>query len=209
MSDRSSPDIERVPEGLADRIERYLDDAPMYGGHSDKAGGTSWELLREAMDELRASLQPATPTAGTQVCADCIKCSCKTATGGDAVAGDARALADRLEHAITTMQNDDFSKPLTEKRDRHAARAEAMRDVVDFLRSNVAGDVQAARTSEPDAWQYRMNVGGWLPWHEIDMPMDYFLKKHQIHLDNGSCEMRPLYLDAAQGALKPPTEEGR
>lgn len=61
---------------------------------------------------------------------------------------------------------------------------------------------EAARAREPDAWQYRMNVGGWLPWHDIDMPMDYFLKKHQMHLDNGSCEMRPLYCDVAQGSFE-------
>ncbi|HWW62018.1 MAG TPA: hypothetical protein VN181_11675 [Thermoanaerobaculia bacterium] len=46
---RSSAD-----SGLAARIERYLDDAPGDGGHSDAAGGNCWELLREAMDELRA-----------------------------------------------------------------------------------------------------------------------------------------------------------
>lgn len=49
------------PADLAARIELYLDDAPMYGGHSDKAGGTCWELLREAMEELRGLAQ--TPLA--------------------------------------------------------------------------------------------------------------------------------------------------
>lgn len=43
---------------LADRIEAYLEDHPSDGGHSDAAGANAWELLREAMDELR-QLQPA------------------------------------------------------------------------------------------------------------------------------------------------------
>lgn len=43
---------------LADRIEAYLEDAPGDGGHSDKAGANAWELLREAMEELR-QLKPA------------------------------------------------------------------------------------------------------------------------------------------------------
>jgi len=42
-----------VPTDLAHRIELYPDDAPMYGDHSDVAGGNCWELLREAMEELR------------------------------------------------------------------------------------------------------------------------------------------------------------
>jgi len=41
------------PFELADRIKIYLDDAPQYGEHSDKAGANCWELLREAEDELR------------------------------------------------------------------------------------------------------------------------------------------------------------
>lgn len=45
------------------------------------------------------------------------------------------ALADRLAHAIVTMQNDDLSEPMSEKRDRHVARSETMRDVVEYLRS--------------------------------------------------------------------------
>lgn len=48
----------RVPVDLADRIEAYLADAPSDGGHSDAAGGSAWELLREAMEELR-QLTPA------------------------------------------------------------------------------------------------------------------------------------------------------
>jgi hypothetical protein len=43
---------------LADRIEVYLNDAPLYGGHSDAADANCWELLREAMEELR-ELTPA------------------------------------------------------------------------------------------------------------------------------------------------------
>ena len=42
-----------IPIELADRIEAYLEDAPSHGGHSDKAGAYAWELLREAMEELR------------------------------------------------------------------------------------------------------------------------------------------------------------
>lgn len=75
-------------------------------------------------------------------------------------------------------------------------------DILSGVRELPATPVEAARAREPDAWQYRMNVGGWLPWHDIDMPMDYFLKKHQMHLDNGSCEMRPLYCDVAQGSFE-------
>jgi hypothetical protein len=50
---QSQPDTAPPPADLAGRIELYLDDAPMYGAHSDKAGGSCWELLREAMEELR------------------------------------------------------------------------------------------------------------------------------------------------------------
>ena len=49
-----------IPIELADRIEAYLGDAPYGGGHSDKAGANAWELLQEAMDELR-QLKPAPP----------------------------------------------------------------------------------------------------------------------------------------------------
>lgn len=55
----SSTEMSIAPDGLAERIELYLDDAPMYGGHSDRAGGTCWELLREAMEELRTPAQDA------------------------------------------------------------------------------------------------------------------------------------------------------
>jgi hypothetical protein len=47
-----------IPTQLADRIEAYLNDAPGGGGHSDAAGADAWELLREAMEELR-QLKPA------------------------------------------------------------------------------------------------------------------------------------------------------
>lgn len=42
-----------IPTNLADRIEAYLEDAPAAGAHSDAAGGDAYELLREAMEELR------------------------------------------------------------------------------------------------------------------------------------------------------------
>jgi hypothetical protein len=56
---------------------------------------------------------------------------------------------------------------------------------------------------EPAAWQYRFNVGGWLPWHELDSPIDWFRQKHQFNLENGTCELRPLY--AAQPPASPPS----
>lgn len=39
---------------LSDRIKAYLEDRPADGGHSDAAGGNAWELLEEAMHELRS-----------------------------------------------------------------------------------------------------------------------------------------------------------
>jgi hypothetical protein len=47
------------PASLADRIQLYLDDNPYDGGHSDAAGGDAWELLEEAMGELRHVAQPS------------------------------------------------------------------------------------------------------------------------------------------------------
>lgn len=44
-------------------------------------------------------------------------------------------LANRLQHAITTMQNDDVSHPQSEYRQRHIARYETMADVLEFLRT--------------------------------------------------------------------------
>lgn len=41
------------PIKLSDRIEKYLEDAPINGGHSDAAGANAWELLQEAMETLR------------------------------------------------------------------------------------------------------------------------------------------------------------
>lgn len=50
-----------IPTDLADRIEAYLDDAPMDGMHSDAAGADAYELLREAMEELRQLAAAPTP----------------------------------------------------------------------------------------------------------------------------------------------------
>lgn len=47
-----------IPIELADRIEAYLNDFPSDGQHSDAAGANAYELLREAMEELR-QLKPA------------------------------------------------------------------------------------------------------------------------------------------------------
>jgi hypothetical protein len=58
---------------------------------------------------------------------------------------ETETLARRLEHCIITMQNDDLSKPGTEKRARHVYRSETMRDVVEYLR---AGHAQT-----PDQWR--------------------------------------------------------
>lgn len=56
---RSSPVTGVPPSSLADRIELYLDDTPHGGGHSDAAGANCWELLEEAMNDLRAPAQAA------------------------------------------------------------------------------------------------------------------------------------------------------
>lgn len=49
-----------IPIDLADRIKAYLEDAPLDGRHSDAAGADAYELLREAMEELRQQV-PAPP----------------------------------------------------------------------------------------------------------------------------------------------------
>lgn len=42
-----------MPE-LSDRIEAYLAETPIHGGHSDKVAGVyARQLLQEAMEELR------------------------------------------------------------------------------------------------------------------------------------------------------------
>lgn len=43
-----------------DRCQAYVDDAPADGGHSDKAGGSAYELIMEAVDQLDALLDPTT-----------------------------------------------------------------------------------------------------------------------------------------------------
>jgi hypothetical protein len=53
-----------TPSDLADRIELYLEDAPSDGGHSDRAGGNCWELLNEAMEELRGAAQASSGADG-------------------------------------------------------------------------------------------------------------------------------------------------
>lgn len=55
----------------------------------------------------------------------------------------------------------------------------------------------AQAVQEPDAWQCRFNVSGWLPWHDLDTPIDRFCEKYKFNLDNGTCEMRPLYAHPA------------
>jgi hypothetical protein len=100
-----------------------------------------------------------------------------------------RDIADDIE------QSDGIALMLTGTSKQLGIRRSAM--VVAALRASLQPATPTA--GEPDAWQYRMNVGGWLPWHDIDMPIDYFCKKHQMHLDNGSCEMRPLYTRPATG----------
>jgi hypothetical protein len=46
---------------------------------------------------------------------------------------EARAIAQRLRHAMVTMQNDDLSPPRTEKRSRHIARIDVLLDAAEFL----------------------------------------------------------------------------
>ena len=43
-------------------------------------------------------------------------------------------LADRLEYAIATASNDDYTLPGTIERQRHCDRLEAMRDAMEYLR---------------------------------------------------------------------------
>lgn len=50
-----------------------------------------------------------------------------------------------------------------------------------------------AGDGEPVAWQYRFYVEGWLPWKELDCPIDVFRYQFKFNFDNGSCELRPLY----------------
>lgn len=54
--------MKQVPNNLADRIEAYLEDHPSDGGHSDAAGANAWELLQEALDELRSQNETASPS---------------------------------------------------------------------------------------------------------------------------------------------------
>lgn len=49
---------------LADRCKRYLDDCPSDGGHSDAAGGSAFELLRECMEVLRLASAPQPAAVG-------------------------------------------------------------------------------------------------------------------------------------------------
>lgn len=70
---------------------------------------------------------------------------------------------------------------------------EAMREALKAALSSAL----AQAVQEPDAWQCRFNVSGWLPWHDLDTPIDRFCEKYKFNLDNGTCEMRPLYAHPA------------
>lgn len=48
---------------------------------------------------------------------------------------DLRAVADRVEKAVTTAMNDDLSEPLSEKRRRQTERIAAMHEAVRALRA--------------------------------------------------------------------------
>jgi hypothetical protein len=57
---------EAAPASVADAIKAYLEDAPAEGRHSDAAGGSAYELLQWAEEELRflAAPQPASNAGG-------------------------------------------------------------------------------------------------------------------------------------------------
>jgi hypothetical protein len=61
--------------------------------------------------------------------------------------GIREALALRLRDAIRTAQNDDLSKPQTEKRERHIIRIEAMMDAAEYLEETSVSSTH--RAEEP------------------------------------------------------------
>lgn len=50
-------------------------------------------------------------------------------------------LTDRLRLSFVTAQNDDVSEPLSDKRDRHVARQEAIQDAIEALVINSEGNM--------------------------------------------------------------------
>lgn len=66
-----------------------------------------------------------------------------SAATGDS--GVRSALALRLRDAAQTAQNDDLSKPYTEKRQRHVMRVEAMLDAAEYLEEVVPAEPQGVR----------------------------------------------------------------
>lgn len=75
-------------------------------------------------------------------------------------------LANRLEHAVTTMQNDDLSEPMSEKRERHIERGEAMRDAVEYLRAAAHPPAQQPEV-EAVAFQYKYESGDDDTWYML------------------------------------------
>jgi len=58
------------------------------------------------------------------------------------------ALALRLRDAMQTAQNDDLSEPLSEKRDRHAIRIDAMLDAAEYLEEIAAASPDTSTDRE-------------------------------------------------------------
>lgn len=60
----------------------------------------------------------------------------------------AQSLADRLEHAIATASNDDYSKVGTRERERHVERIGVMQDCLASLRQSGEAIERAAKVAE-------------------------------------------------------------
>lgn len=80
--------------------------------------------------------------------------SARQAAGGS----DRSSIVLRLRDAAQTAQNDDLSKPQTEKRQRHIIRVEAILDAAEYLEEMAAQPSQGAGNGEadiqPSAWRW-------------------------------------------------------
>lgn len=132
---------------------------------SDKRTSYPDSEVLASLDRIRASLQPATPTACPtsdpkwpegEPCSVCGAFGpwfdtpqigeCVEATGGDAVAGDAKALADEIEACQTSLMRDNLM-------------GANLSLILAALRTpDVAGDVQAARAPDHEDCQTILEI---------------------------------------------------